>query len=62
MQTAGGAWTLFSSGTTIGSKRIDVAANATAASAMRFTVTSAFAPGHRGVAVSVFTAAGCATA
>ncbi len=38
----GGSWVPFSTGVTIGAKRIDVAQQAVTASAMRFTVTEGF--------------------
>ncbi len=53
-----GGWRLFTSGTTIGSKRIDVL-TPTAATALRLNITSAFAPGHRGVTVTVLDGTGC---
>ena len=56
-----GAWAPFSSGVTIGSKRIDVAGAPVAAAALRFTVTAAFAPGHAGVRVDALSGDGCAT-
>jgi hypothetical protein len=58
---AGGPWAPFSGGTTIGSKRIDVAPAPVAAVALRFTVTAAFSPGHAGVKVDVLSGDGCAT-
>ncbi len=60
----GGAWRAFSSGTTIGSRRIEVAAGGevTGATALRFTVTEAFEPGHGGVTVTALSGSGCDTA
>ena len=51
-------WRLFSSGTTIGSKRIDVLMPAPA-TALRLNITAVFAPGHRGVSVMVLDGTGC---
>ena len=56
-----GSWTPFVSGSTIGSKRIVVAAGPVATSSLRVTITSAFAPGHNGVNVSVYSGVGCST-
>ena len=60
--TVGGAWTTFSKGTTIGSKRIDVATAPMPAAALRLTILSAFSPGHAGVEIDVLDGQGCATA
>jgi alpha-L-fucosidase len=58
----GGAWIPFSSGTTIGAKRIDVSAAGPALiTSIRVTIISAFAPGHNGVSIDVFSGNGCAT-
>lgn len=58
----GTSWGPFSSGKTIGAKRIDVAASSsTNVSAVRVTIVSAFAPGHNGVEVKVFSGEGCDT-
>jgi hypothetical protein len=58
----GGAWTPFSQGVTVGSKRIDIVkAAAAGATALRFTVTEAFAPGHVGVTITALSGTGCAT-
>ena len=59
--SAGGPWAPFSAGTTIGSKRIDVAPAPVGAAALRFTITAAFAPGHAGVRVDALSGDGCAT-
>ena len=67
-QTAAG-WVVFSQGVSIGSKRIDVlpspavvAKGPVTAPAVKVTINSAFAPGHNGVTLKVFSGAGCATA
>ncbi len=59
----GGAWQAFSSGTTIGSKRIDVRGSGAVAgaTALRFTVLEAFEPGHAGITVAAFSGSGCNT-
>ena len=62
LANVGGAWQPFSSGTTIGARKIDIALGGpVAATALRVTITAAFAPGHAGVTVAVMSGAGCAT-
>jgi alpha-L-fucosidase len=56
-----GAWTPFVSGSTIGSKRIAIAAAPVATSSLRVNITSAFSPGHNGVNISALSGVGCAT-
>ena len=55
-----GAWKLFSSGTSVGKKRIDVGAASVLADAVRFNITAAFAA-PSAVKVSVFAPGPCAT-
>lgn len=63
VQVGGGAWQAFSGGVTIGSKRIDLAAAAvTGVTALRVTITEAYAPGHAGVTLKAYSGVGCATA
>ena len=58
-----GAWQPFDAGVTVGSKRIAIApGGAVRATAVRFTVVSAFAPGAGAVDVAVFAPDGCAVA
>ena len=59
----GGVWQPFSSGVTVGSKRIDVPKGGAVAgaTALRLTVTEAFAPGHAGVQIEALSGEGCAT-
>jgi hypothetical protein len=55
----GGAWQPFSAGTTVGAKRIDLAAAPVSAESVRITVTSAFGV-PTGLKASVFAPAPCA--
>lgn len=56
---ANGTWVPFSSGTTIGSKRIDRETPVTGATALRIAILSAFAPGHQGVNITALGPEGC---
>ena len=59
--TPNGSWQPFSNGTTIGSKRIDIASAAVQASALRLTITSAFSS-VLPVTLNAFSPVGCSTA
>lgn len=58
--TPGGAWRRFSGGTTVGATRIDVAAAAVSAAALRVNVTSGFGV-PTGLTLAAFAPAPCRT-
>ena len=57
----GGSWSTFSSGVTIGSKRIDVGVAHAGVTGIRLTINEAYEPGHAGVTLQAFSGSGCAT-
>ena len=60
--SSGGQWQRFTSGTSVGSKRIDVAGAAVATTSLRFSVTSGYAVPTAGFNFSAFAPGPCAAA